>query len=201
MRDSESYVMLIDLDSCSGCHACTVACKAENHPPDGTFRTRVQTTVHGVFPNVTKRFVPTLCQHCEEAPCMVACPTSAIEYNENGIVVVREDRCIGTGTCVEACPYGAIILNEEEGLAEKCDFCEGRLEEGDSPACVSTCPTDAFHFGRRSDPTIQFLLQNGGYSGETSQWELEETRPQVFYKGLKKETLVALKRINDQTAE
>ncbi|HSU79823.1 MAG TPA: 4Fe-4S dicluster domain-containing protein [Candidatus Angelobacter sp.] len=196
MEDYESYVMLIDLDSCSGCHACSVACKAENRPPDGTFRTKVQTAVGGIFPNVSKQFVPTLCQHCEDAPCIVACPTSAIDHNDQGIVVVRDDLCIGTGICVEACPYGAIIFNEEKGLAEKCDFCEGRLADGESPACVSTCPTDAFHFGLNSDPLIQSLLQNAAYSGSTSQWELEESRPHIFYKGLKKETLAALSRIN-----
>ncbi|HET6873061.1 MAG TPA: 4Fe-4S dicluster domain-containing protein, partial [Sporolactobacillaceae bacterium] len=107
----------------------------------------------------------------------------------------NSDLCVGTGACVEACPYGAIIFNEEEGLAEKCNFCEGRLEEGESPACVSTCPTEAFHFGLSTDPVIQSLLQKG-FSSATSQWELEESKPHIYYKGMKKDTLAKLSLIN-----
>lgn len=217
MPETERYVMLVDLDSCSGCHACAVACKAEHRVPDGQFRTRVQSVEFGQFPKTQRQFVPTLCQHCEAAPCIDACPTGAIQANEFGIVSIREDTCVGSGPCVDACPYGAISLDLDEYVAQKCDFCSDRLAgavapeaaSGSpsgtpsrtitgtvSPACVATCPTDAMHFGLTSDPSIKALLNSGEYSGPTARWELQRTVPQVYYKGLKSTTRLQLARIN-----
>lgn len=185
-------VMLVDVNSCSGCHACQVACKAEHRAPIGFVRTRVQTVMHGVYPNVAKQFVPTLCQHCVDAPCISACPVNAID-RVDGIVRIDEDRCVSSGECASACPYGAIYLDDEDGRAHKCDFCANRLADGDEPACVATCPTDALHFGYVNETHIATRLAEGGY---TEQWEREETRPQVWYKGLHAETLTELRRIN-----
>ncbi|UOF89044.1 4Fe-4S dicluster domain-containing protein [Fodinisporobacter ferrooxydans] len=186
-------VMLIDLDSCSGCHACQVACKAEHRAPLGQFRTRVQVVEHGQFPAVNRRFVPTLCQHCEDAPCIPACPVEAIERMEDGIVRIQEEICIGSGDCVSACPYGAIYFDDQDGQAHKCDFCQDRLADGDDPACVATCPTDALHFGFDTSPEIQAKLAAGEYAG---QWELNGTRPHIWYKGLDEKTAAKLQRTN-----
>ncbi len=193
VRSDSSYVMLIDLFSCSGCHACSVACKAEHRAPIGQFRTRVQTIQSGEFPSVRKRFVPTLCQHCENAPCLEACPAGAIERTDLGIVQIAADRCVGSGDCVSACPYGAIFFSEEEGVAQKCDFCSDRLEVGMEPACVATCPTDALKFGSEEREDIAEILNSGSFR---TQWKPEVTRPRVWYRGLEPETAVALQRIN-----
>lgn len=189
----EKKVMLIDLNSCSGCHACSVSCKAEHRAPQGLFRHRVQSVEEGSFPKVTRTFIPTLCQHCTEAPCTQSCPTGAVLRTDQGIVYIDEDTCVGTGTCVSACPYGAIFIDPKTSLAVKCDFCRDRLDEGESPACVSTCPTNALIFGSVNDEKIMEQLESGKYT----QWEPEKgTKPSVFYQGLGSRAEQALTRIN-----
>jgi len=193
MYPDSGYVMLVDVDSCSGCHACSVACKAEHRAPIGQFRTRVQSLTSGTYPQVKRRFVPTLCQHCVDAPCLSACPAGAIVRTVDGQVLVEENRCIGSGDCVPACPYGA-IFRDDEGTAKKCDFCEERVADGDNPACVATCPTDALHFGRVDDEQIVQQLQLGDYE---MQWvPAGRTQPRVYYKGLTPAAANSLSRIN-----
>jgi tetrathionate reductase subunit B len=195
---SEKKVMLIDLNSCSGCHACSVSCKAEHRAPSEFFRHRVQYVEKGTFPHVSRMFIPTLCQHCTDAPCIQSCPVDAIKRTDQGIVVIDDNACVGSGTCVSACPYGAIYLDPKTQLATKCDFCQDRLEEGESPACVSTCPTDAILFGSENDPKIIDQLKAGTYTT----WEHEtRTKPRVFYQGLENGTEQALTRINLKKGE
>lgn len=186
------YTMLIDLNRCSGCHACSVACKAEHRAPTDFFRHTVQYIENGSFPNVSRTFIPTLCQHCEDAPCLDVCPTNAIFQKEDGSVLIDKDRCIGAGICEDACPYGAIYVNPESGIADKCDFCESRVKEGELPACSATCPTDAILFGHENDFKIKKALEIGGYT----QWDPEATKPLVWYKGLNQDSKRNLKRIN-----
>lgn len=188
-----SYTMLIDLDICSGCHACSVACKAEHRAPTGSFRHRVQTAQSGSFPLVTRQFIPTLCQHCTDAPCIPACPTEAIQRTESGAVLIDPEMCVGTGSCVEACPYGAIYYDLDTSQAVKCDFCQDRLAEGEQPACAATCPTDAILFGFSDEPVLAEALKGGKYA----QWEPKATGPSVWYKGLTADSLNQLTRIND----
>ncbi|KUO96262.1 hypothetical protein ATW55_03315 [Ferroacidibacillus organovorans] len=191
-------MMLIDLFSCSGCHACSVACKAEHRSPIGQFKTRVQTVQSGQFPSVRKHFVPTLCQHCEDAPCLEACPVGAIERTDLGIVQIASNRCVGSGDCVPACPYGAIFISDEDGEAKKCDFCSDRLAENLEPACVATCPTDALKFGLADREDIAEILDRDLFS---AQWEPEATRPRIWYHKLDKKTAEVLQRINRDSDE
>jgi tetrathionate reductase subunit B len=186
------FMMLIDLDSCSGCHACSVACKAEHRAPTGHFRHTVQYVESGIFPQVGRKFVPTLCQHCTDTPCIQVCAVNAIVKKDSGAIIIDQDACIGSGLCVDACPYGAIYMDPHSMTAVKCDFCESRVEEGELPACAATCPTDAIVFGFEDDPVIQHTLTKGGYS----RWEPEATGPRVLYKGLDEQTQLKLKRIN-----
>lgn len=185
---SSGYVMHINLNSCSGCHACSVSCKAEHRAPLGSFRHRIQVIEQGTFPHTSRAFVPTLCQHCEEAPCLEACGVQAIQRTEEGIVRIDSAACIGSGTCVETCPYGAIYLDPITNQADKCDFCIDRLEVGEQPACVSTCPTDAIRFGREIEE---------GYI----QWEPQPTRPRVWYQGLTPELQRQLGKLNGTKEE
>jgi molybdopterin-containing oxidoreductase family iron-sulfur binding subunit len=107
--------MVIDQNRCVGCYACTIACKIENGTPRGIWYAPVYEKEIGHYP-VTKRvFLPTLCNHCEDAPCMQACPTEAISRRPDGIIAVNEDKCCGSRACVAACPYGAMHFYDEPG--------------------------------------------------------------------------------------
>lgn len=101
------WVMVIDLRKCIGCSACTVACKAENHlPPGVVYRPVIEEEV-GEFPNVSRRWLPRPCMQCEDPPCVTVCPVRATWKQEDGIVVIDYNACIGCRYCITACPYGA----------------------------------------------------------------------------------------------
>lgn len=169
------YGMVIDLSRCIGCNACTVACKSHNGTPKDIFWGQVLMEEKGKYPNARILPTPILCMHCEDAPCVAACPTGATYKDENGIVHIDQDKCIGCRVCMASCPYNARqfmfddpetyfpgeettelekVQNEKfpKGVVTKCDFCSDRLEEGLLPACVATCPAHARIFGDLDDP-------------------------------------------------
>ena len=165
--------LVIDLDTCVGCHACAVNCKEWNtssHPapltdldaygsrPDGVWLNRVHGFEVGGGAGRTVYF-PRSCLHCEDALCVTVCPTGAsYKRVEDGIVLVDEDLCIGCKLCSWACPYGAREFDTDGGVMKKCTMCIDRiyndnLPEADRvPACVATCPAQARHFGDLADP-------------------------------------------------
>jgi molybdopterin-containing oxidoreductase family iron-sulfur binding subunit len=106
-RLERRWVMVIDLRKCVGCHACTIACVAENKLPPGVVYRPVLDEEIGTYPNVTRRFIPRPCMQCNEPPCTPVCPVNATWKNDDGIVVVNYDQCIGCRYCLTACPYGA----------------------------------------------------------------------------------------------
>lgn len=111
-QKARHYGMAIDLKRCVACRACTIACKLENKTPPGVFYTRVDIEETGEFPNVRRRGIPTPCMHCENPPCVPACPIGAtFKRKEDGVVVVDYEKCQGIGACVTACPYGARTLD------------------------------------------------------------------------------------------
>ena len=146
------YGMVVDLRRCTGCQACSVACKAEMDVPLGVFRTWVKQIEKGEYPFVSVSFLPSLCNQCEQPICLRNCPTRATYQLENGIVVVDPHRCIGCKYCIASCPYSVRYLNPLKKIVEKCEFCRHRLEDGLEPACVNTCPTGALVFGDLRDP-------------------------------------------------
>ena len=147
------YGMLIDLRKCTGCHACSVACKAEFDVPLGATRSWVEYIEKGSYPNVRRSFLPRLCNHCSKPQCVAVCPTGATwKRAEDGIVVVDPDICIGCKYCLHACPYDARFINPVTGTADKCDFCLHRVSQGLEPACVNTCIGRARVFGDLNDP-------------------------------------------------
>lgn len=201
------YGMAIDLSRCIGCNTCAVACKVSNNLPKDVWWNVVHTegrdfadTSKGTYGGeVQLSWLPVNCMHCENAVCEEVCPTGATVKRDDGIVTVDEETCIGCKSCMEACPYDVrrLIENEPEyylelpigdpaakshkgGTVEKCDFCAGRIDRGEKPACMELCPGRARYWGDLDDPeseVSQFL------SGRNATVLLEEegTSPSVYY--------------------
>ena len=201
------YGMAIDLSRCIGCNTCAVACKVSNNLPKDVWWNVVHTegrdfadTSNGTYGGEMQlSWLPVNCMHCENAVCEEVCPTGATVKRDDGIVTVDEETCIGCKSCMEACPYDVrrLIENEPEyylelpigdpaakshkgGTVEKCDFCAGRIDRGEKPACMELCPGRARYWGDLDDPeseVSQFL------SGRNATVLLEEegTSPSVYY--------------------
>jgi tetrathionate reductase subunit B len=159
-----------------------VACKAEFEVPLGVWRSWVEVKEQGSYPKTKRDFLPKLCNHCDDPPCVPVCPVYATSVRKDGTVVVDEDKCIGCKTCITACPYNARYSNPDKGIAQKCDFCLHRISKGVVPACVNTCPANTRVFGNLFDPDseISKLLKQNKNKVYTLKPELG-TEPQVFY--------------------
>jgi tetrathionate reductase subunit B len=178
------YAMLIDLRRCIGCHACSVACKAEADVPLGVARSWVEYTEKGQYPNVSRTFLPRLCNQCSEPDCVRVCPTGATyKRPQDGIVVVDQGVCIGCLYCAQACPYGARFLNPVTRFADKCDFCIHRVSKGLVPSCVNTCQGRARIFGDINDVNSEISLMLSKHPVSVLR-EHMGTTPNVFYIGL-----------------
>ena len=191
--------LVIDLDTCVGCHACATSCKEWNaggiagpltderpfaKDPQGVWFNRVhsyelEADAATQQPAQTLHF-PRSCLHCETPACVTVCPTGAsYKRAEDGIVLVDEDKCIGCKLCSWACPYGAREYSEVEGVMKKCTLCVDRiyndkLDEVDrQPACVQACPTKARHFGDLGDPTSKVSLLVADRGGVTLMPDLD----------------------------
>ena len=190
------YGFVLDQNACIGCHACTVACKAENDVPLGSFRTWVKWVEEDEFPETKRSAAVLRCNHCADAPCITICPTKALHRRDDGIVDLDDSRCIGCASCLQACPYDAIHIDEREGTAAKCHFCAHRLEVGLAPACVSVCPEQAIKvIDTSSGETMNLLTQMGA----TVRKPERGTSPQTFYLGASESTLDPLAVDNTRT--
>lgn len=145
--------IVVNLDRCTGCFGCEVACKMENGVALGERWSKVFTVGPvGEYPDMTRYALPTMCQQCENAPCVSVCPTGASYRDGNNVVLVDKEKCIGCKYCMAACPYQARIVQESTGVVEKCRFCWENGEPGNPPACVGTCISGARVFGDLDDP-------------------------------------------------
>jgi Fe-S-cluster-containing dehydrogenase component len=166
--------LVIDLDTCVGCHACAVACKewndgsrvagplpdyeAHGAEPSGVWLNRIRHYEVGEYPESKTLNVPMSCMHCEDAACVTVCPTGASYKRTDGIVMVDPDKCMGCNYCSWACPYGARELDQNAGTMKKCTLCVDRIYSEDlplaerQPACVLACPAHARMFGDFDDP-------------------------------------------------
>ena len=162
--------MAIDLDRCTGCEACVAACHAENNisistpeqAAEGrtTHWIRVDRYYEGAFPDVKVKYMPVLCQQCDEAPCEPVCPTYATYHNPEGLNVQVYNRCVGTFYCANNCPYTVRYFNwfdpvwpepmqlqhnpdvavRMAGVMEKCSFCIQRIKRGKDEAATAGQP-------------------------------------------------------------
>ena len=176
------WSMLIDITKCIGCGNCVRACAEENHVPEGYFRTWIERYHVDDFhiedpqvdsPNGGKDgfppipsgggkdfFVPKLCNHCADSPCVQVCPVGATFVTRDGVVLVDEKYCLGCRYCVQACPYGCRFIHPERKTAQKCTLCYHRITKGLTTACCEACPTGARALGdlkNPKDPIHDFL--------------------------------------------
>jgi len=182
------WAKVIDHTRCIGCHACTTACKSENVVPLSVTRTYVKHVEIGVFPHARRAHQVTRCNQCAHAPCVTACPTTAMFKRADGIVDFDKSICIGCKACMAACPYDAIFINPEDHSAEKCNFCAHRIDVGLEPACVVVCPTQAILVGDLNDDS-SYVAQIVGREAVSVRRPEKETLPKLFYKGAHQATL------------
>lgn len=189
------YGWTIDLTKCVGCHACAVACKAENNTePQWTYGSPASDLAvrngravavnyrevfyrwSGKYPAPTLTFVTSSCNHCSDPACIPSCPVQGITKREDdGIVLFDYDVCIGCKNCMWACPYGAPRFNEATKKMEKCTFCAHRLDVGQQPACVTTCTGRALNFVTDFDP------DQAGENAPAGFADPKHTRPSVLF--------------------
>ena len=182
------YGFVIDQDRCIGCHACTVACKDEHQVPVGVFRTWVKYIEKGSFPNVGRHFGVMRCNHCDQAPCIEICPTSALFKRDNGVVDFDNSRCIGCKSGMQACPYDALYIDPNTATAAKCNFCAHRVEANLEPACVVVCPTQAIMTGDLDDPQSRVSRIVATQKVATRKPH-KGTQPKLFYVGIEGDLL------------
>ncbi len=157
MAQIKQHAYLFDATRCIDCRACMVACSVENQVPmDDTYIWVAGQGVMGQYPDLKRATMPYHCMHCLEPDCVSACPVGAWSKREDGPVLYDEDKCIGCRYCMNACPFGVPHFDWNRGLLggalmHKCTMCVQRLDAGQIPACVQTCPTEALVFGERAD--------------------------------------------------
>jgi Fe-S-cluster-containing dehydrogenase component/formate-dependent nitrite reductase membrane component NrfD len=175
-----NFGFVIDNRRCIGCHACTVACKAEHEDPIGVNKTWVKYIEKGEYPNTNRNFSVMRCNHCDDSPCTDVCPVTALWEREDGIVDFDTDRCIGCKACMQGCPYDALYIDPETDTAAKCNYCSHRVDAGREPACVTVCPEDAIIAGDVENPDT-------GISETIADQEVQArkpekgTEPKLFY--------------------
>lgn len=183
-----TWGMGIDIAKCIGCGRCAAACKLENDVPEEPFFFRTWVERYRIYedeetvidsPNgsidgfhmedegdkkLTRTFfVPKICNHCDNPPCVQVCPVGATFKTPDGVTLVDTEYCIGCRYCIQACPYGARFLNPRTRAAEKCTFCYHRITRELLPACVEVCPTQARIFGevkKKPSPLVRFMRMN-----------------------------------------
>ena len=187
-------VLVIDVSKCNGCYCCQIACKDEHvgndwspyakpQPDTGHFWLKIEERERGITPKVRVIYIPRLCMHCDNPPCIPACPIKAITKRGDGVVLIDPAKCNGCKECLDACPYNAIYFNNELNIAQKCTMCAHLLDGKDSlvniPRCVEVCPHDAIIFGEYAE--LKSLIERA----EVLNSEYD-TKPRVYYLNLPK---------------
>ncbi len=186
-------VFTVDLSLCNGCYCCQIACKDEHvtndwtpyakpQPDTGQFWIGLTEEVRGHVPHVKVTYIPLLCNHCDDAPCIEDCKVDAIYKRDDGIVIIDPEKCTGCKICADTCPHNSIFFNEQLNIAQKCTGCTHLLDndpEWTVPRCVDQCPTEALRFGEEED-FKDFISEAEVINPET------KTKSRVYYKSLPK---------------
>ena len=187
-------VFVIDIARCNGCHNCQIVCKDEHvandwspiakpQPDIGQFWLELTERVRGTVPKVKVAYRPHLCMHCDDAPCIAACPVEGAAYQrEDGLVILDSIKCTGCRLCVEACPYDAIFFNEDLNLAQKCTGCAHLLDDGwAEPRCADACPTNALRL-MDEDEAKELIAKGQVWTPKFK----SDAKPRVYYLDLPK---------------
>ncbi len=171
---------VFDLNKCTGCQACQIACSIENElDPEINWR-QIETFNPDHYPHIPQFHLSLACNHCVDPPCMKYCPANAYAKDpQTGAVTINHKRCIGCKYCSWVCPYDAPKFNHANGIMEKCTFCDHRLQEGLNPACVSLCPTDALQIADEFEEN----QQNGKIAG----FPQSEIKPAIKFRPLREQ--------------
>jgi tetrathionate reductase subunit B len=187
---------VIDVSICNGCYSCQIACKDEHvandwtpyakpQPDTGQFWLKLNEYVRGSVPKVKMHYLPVMCMHCDQAPCISACPIKgAIYKRDDGLVVIDPVKCTGCKNCVDSCPWGRIYFNEGLNIAQKCSGCAHLLDEDHQikvPRCFDACPTQAIKFGEESE--LKDLISKAEVLDPKSLTATKEhsAKPRVYY--------------------
>lgn len=125
--------VFLNLDLCCGCKSCAAACNY--YHLDQSYLAHGEVSTEGNLPYH--------CEHCEDAPCVSACPNEALKKNDEGVVERSHFKCVGCGSCSLACPFGVISPALKRHIPPKCNLCIERIEEGKVPKCVASCTSGA----------------------------------------------------------
>lgn len=142
-----AYGFYFNMQRCTGCRACQIACQDRNDLAVGIAVRKVRSYVAGTYPAAMPYHVSLGCNHCEQAACVLNCPTGACQKAEDGTVFRDREQCIGCGSCAASCPYEHPVVDEQEKIAMRCDSCKAFRDRGLNPVCVDACQYRALDFG------------------------------------------------------
>ena len=189
----KKWNLIVNVSRCENCNNCALAAKDElvgnefpgytaPHAAQGPGVVRIRRHVRGATPMVDATYVPVMCNHCDDAPCVKAAGDGSVYKREDGIVMVDPVKAKGRRDLVKACPYGAMVWNEEQQLPQNWFFDAHLLDAGASaPRCVGVCPTEVFQAIKTSDAAMAERAAQEGL--RVLEPELG-TRPRVWYKNL-----------------
>lgn len=206
------FSIFIDIDKCSGCFNCFLACRDEyygnDYPPlsaaqplNDQFWMQIKEVERGVYPKPKLDYIPMPCLHCESAPCMDAAPEGAVYRRPDGIVIIDPQKAKGHPEIVNSCPYRVIFWNPETQIPQKCTLCAHRLDEGaKQPRCVESCPTGALVFGDLDDPNSEIAKLCAEKGTEELHPEYQ-TSPLVKHAGVPKRFVAGEVVLKDKQGE
>ncbi len=182
--DGEQYAFEVSLDRCTGCKACVSACHSLNGLDDHEAWRDVGTLITGNGSVGWQQTITTACHHCEDPGCMNGCPVGAYEKDKDtGIVRHLDDQCIGCSYCILKCPYDVPKYSKKRGIVRKCDMCHQRLAEGEAPACVQACPTEAIRIVHVKKSQGGTLFPSSIHHPQSTIPDSTITRPTTRYVG------------------
>ncbi len=208
------FGLAVDIEKCTGCYSCFLACKDEHvgndylpisaaHPPSGHKWIRINEIERGTGTKVKVDYVPIMCQHCEDAPCILPDNRGAVYRRDDGIVIIDPEKAKGRREILDACPYRVIFWNQETNLPQKCTLCAPRLDAGEKDVrCAEACPTQALVFGDLDDPASRVSQMLKAKAGKVESFKPEfGAKPVTKYIALPKPFIAGEVLLSDKQSE